>query len=320
MYPLKMIPEYKNYFWGGQSLKRNYNKTTNISPLAESWEISCHRDGRSLIANGEYAGMPLEKYLEKHPQAIGTKGLGLDRFSILFKLIDANESLSLQVHPSDEYAMRVENDSGKTEMWIVLDCQKGAKLAYGFKTAITKEQFREKINDNTILDVVNFLPVKKGDVFLVMAGTLHSIGKGMVVAEIQQSSNTTYRVYDYGRKGLNGKPRRLDMDKALDVLNLAAAVPTVAPNSVSRREGCEITKLTDCQYFHVENLALSGTCRFVLGEESFAGLFCAEADRFVSLDSMHGAITLKKGDTVFLPAGFGEYILRGNAELISMGI
>jgi len=314
MQPMKLSPAFVDYLWGGERLKTDYNKKTDMVPLAESWELSCHKDGNSILPDGT----TLSVYIKKHPEAVGTRGAEFAYFPILFKLIDAKGDLSLQVHPNDEYALRVEHEYGKTEMWIVLDCEPGAKLIHGFKKSITKQEFREKIADNTILDVVNYVPVKKGDVFFIESGTLHGIGKGIVIAEIQQNSNTTYRVYDYGRLGADGKPRPLHIDKALDVTNTDAYQVTNSSYPQRTVGGCTIATLADCRYFKAERMELDGECILDVDDGSFVGLFCAEGN--VVLKTEQTALQLIKGDTVFLPAGMGEYTLQGKAQLISMGV
>ena len=179
-YPMRLHPAFKDNLWGGDRLKKDYHKQTELTPLAESWELSCHKDGCSTIGNGPYAGKSLADYLREFPDAAGIHGQEFPAFPILFKLIDAKDNLSIQVHPDDAYAMRVEGEYGKTEMWVVLDCQPGSKLVYGFKEPVTKEIFQAHIEQNTLMDLVNEVEVHKGDVFFIASGTLHAIGKGIV--------------------------------------------------------------------------------------------------------------------------------------------
>ncbi|MGN0552633.1 MAG: type I phosphomannose isomerase catalytic subunit, partial [Oscillospiraceae bacterium] len=210
MYPLKLKPAFKDYLWGGTKLRDVYGKDCSFDKVAESWELSCHKDGNSVIDNGEAKGMTLAEYIEKKGKAIlGKNCERFENFPVLIKLIDAKDNLSVQVHPDNEYAMRVEGEYGKTEMWYIVDCDEGAELIYGFKGNVSKEEFAERIKNNTLLEITNSVPVKKGDVFFIRSGTLHAIGKGILIAEIQQNSNTTYRVYDYGRVGADGKTRPL---------------------------------------------------------------------------------------------------------------
>ena len=317
-YPMRLHPAFKDNLWGGDRLKKDYHKQTELTPLAESWELSCHKDGCSTIENGPYAGKSLADYLREFPDAAGIRGQEFPAFPILFKLIDAKDNLSIQVHPDDAYAMRVEGEYGKTEMWVVLDCQPGSKLVYGFKEPVTKEIFQAHIEQNTLMDLVNEVEVHKGDVFFIASGTLHAIGKGIVIAEIQQSSNTTYRVYDYGRKDANGNPRALHIEKALDVTNLEPYHPQKNHDPVRQEGGAKVETLADCRYFHTDRIHLSGETRRTVDEESFEGIFCAEGTAVLCADET--ALTLQKGDTVFLPAGMGTYTLRGEAMCLSMRV
>ena len=205
LYPLKLNAAFKDYLWGGTRLRDEFNKQTDIDPVAESWELSCHHDGQSIISNGEFSGKTLAQYIETvGKQVIGTKAPKDKDFPILIKFIDAKQSLSVQVHPDDKYALLHEGESGKTEMWYVMDATPDATLIYGFTHEISHQEFERRIKDNTLLEVCNQVPIKKGDVFFIEAGTLHAIGAGALIAEIQQSSNSTYRVYDYGRVGKDG--------------------------------------------------------------------------------------------------------------------
>ena len=216
---LKLIAPCKDYIWGGNRLREEYGKKLDSDKIAESWELSCHKDGQSVIDGGEFDGKTLSEFIEKKGRiaVLGTNCERFEYFPILIKLIDAKDNLSVQVHPSNEYALKVEGEYGKTEMWYIVDCNEGAELLYGFKHEISRDEFAERIKNNTLLEVANNVPVHKGDVFFIESGTLHAIGKGILIAEIQQNSNTTYRVYDYGRVGKDGKPRELHIEKALDV-------------------------------------------------------------------------------------------------------
>lgn len=317
-YPMKLQPVYKDNLWGGERLKTAYNKQTTMTPLAESWELSCHKDGSSVIANGPCAGMSLVSYLERNPEAAGTRGRDFPAFPILFKLIDAKDDLSVQVHPDDDYARRVEGEYGKTEMWIVLECEPGAKLVYGFRQKMDRETFRRRIANQTLMEAVNEVPVHKGDVFFIPAGTLHAIGKGIVIAEIQQNSNTTYRVYDYGRLDANGNPRELHIEKALDVTHLEGYHAEQKDYPTRKETGGTVTLLADCPYFRTERITLEGCMARTVDSDSFEGMFCAEGAALLRMGTEEW--TLQKGDTLFLPAGLGAYALEGGAVCISMGV
>ena len=199
---LKLKPSGKDYIWGGHKLVDNYGKEMTGDRLAETWELSCNPDGPSFVANGEDAGKTLRQYIEEHgKKVLGTNCERFEDFPILTKFIDAQDNLSIQVHPDNEYALKNEGQYGKTEMWYVVDAEEGACLYHGFNREISKDEFAKRIEEDTLLEVLNKVPVHKGDVFFIEAGTIHAIGKGLIIAEIQQNSNVTYRVYDYGRVG-----------------------------------------------------------------------------------------------------------------------
>ena len=258
MYPMKLIAPLKDYIWGGTKLKTAFGKKTDLEKVAESWQLSCHKDGSSIIENGEYAGKTLPEYIEAAgKEVLGTDCASFEYFPILIKLIDAKDNLSVQVHPDNEYAMRVEGEYGKTEMWYIVDCEPGATLLYGFQHEISKEEFARRIADNTLLEVTNAVTVHKGDCFFIEAGTLHAIGKGILIAEIQQNSNTTYRIYDYGRLGNDGKPRPLHVEKAKDVTRLCPPTrPTRPEGSPVDCGGYTTCLLSSCEYFTVHALSL----------------------------------------------------------------
>lgn len=221
----------------------------------------------------------------------------------------------MQVHPDNDYAMRVEGEYGKTEMWYIVDCEPGATLIYGFKHAISKEEFEKRIADNTLLEVCNQVPVHKGDVFFIASGTLHAIGKGIIICEIQQNSNTTYRVYDYGRLGKDGKPRELHVKKAIDVTNLEPVKERPhldAPIDIFA--DTEARLLASCEYFMVYELEIDGTSHLTAGEDSFQSFIVLDGS--VQLRAGDAELTFKKGETSFLPAGLGAYTLMGKARLV----
>ena len=316
MYPMKLIAPLKDYLWGGTRLRDEYGKETQMAKVAESWELACHRDGMSVIANGAAAGQPLADWIAAGGVGVlGTKAARFPYFPLLIKLIDAHDNLSVQVHPNDDYALRVEGEYGKTEMWYVMDAAPGAELLYGFQHEITKAEFRRHIEERTLLDVVRHVPVQKGDVFFIPAGTLHAIGKGILICEIQQNSNTTYRVYDYGRIGTDGKQRELHIEKALDVTCLApAAQYTAVGTDASICTGAKSRLLAACDYFTVYHLVIDGACVLPVGDDSFQCLTLLSGNLTLRTDT--DALSLQKGESVFLPAGMGACRLTGTAELI----
>ena len=314
MYPLLLSAPIKDFLWGGTKLLDEYGFKAECEKAAEAWVLSCHKNGESIVKNGEFSGLPLSEVLEKWGErGIGKKAAQFPYFPLLIKLIDAKDRLSIQVHPDDEYALKNEGEYGKTEMWYVVDCEEDAKLVYGFNRNISKEEFERRIKDNTLTSVCNVVPVKKGDVFFIEAGTLHAIGKGILIAEIQQNSNTTYRVSDYGRLGADGKPRPLHIEKALDVTETTP--PTKEYGDVGELTLYPfgmVRSLAKCDLFTTDLLSLSGT----------AGLY--EKDSFMSLLILDGKANLsyplgnmnvKKGDSVLIPANM-KVILSGDAQVI----
>lgn len=312
MKPFRLSAPCKDYLWGGEKL-REYGKISDKDIIAESWELSCHPDGESVIADGEYAGMTLTAFLAEHPEAMGTNCDRFDRFPVLVKLIDARDNLSVQVHPDDDYALTHEGEYGKTEMWYIVEAEEGAELIYGFKESITKEEFRRAIEEDTLLDKVNTVPVKKGDVFFIEAGTLHAIGKGILIAEIQQNSNTTYRVYDYGRIGADGKPRELHAEKALDVTNLK---PAGSCCTFPKNGGWQL--LAHCDYFYTSCTELDTFCELGSDETSFVHILVLEGEAVLTAESCE--IPLKKGTSVFVPAGTGACRIKGKCKFINTSV
>ena len=296
---LKLKPACKDYLWGGDKLRTDFGVDSDLHPLAEAWVLSCHPDGPSVIAEGPCRGMTLADYIAQNgKQILGTDCEKFADFPILTKLIDAKGNLSIQVHPSNEYALEHEHQYGKTEMWYILDCEPGAFLYYGFDHEISKEEFERRIQDNTLTEVLNAAPVHKGDVFFIPSGTLHAICQGIVIAEIQQNSNVTYRVYDYGRVGADGKPRALHIRQALDVTELT---PPKAQDFGPH--------LGQCEYFTVDGR--EGSWGEEACEKSFVSLLFVEGEGSVSCGGE--TLAVKKGDSVFLPAGSGAFTVRGDA-------
>lgn len=310
---MKLNPSFKDYIWGGHKLVEAYHKAYDGDILAESWELSCHPDGPSVIANGTYEGKTLEEYIHICGESVlGKNCRRFQDFPILIKLIDARDNLSIQVHPGNSYALKNEGQYGKTEMWYIADCKEGAFLYYGFAKEIDKEEFAERIRSNTLLEVLNKVPVQKGDVLFIEAGTIHAIGKDIVIAEIQQNSNVTYRVYDYGRVDKNGKTRDLHIEKALAVTN---RVPIIKSRSCSPH-------IASCDYFTVDKLNLDGrimqkVCGMV-GDDSFVHLIILEGDGIIQCGGEE--LSFRKGDSLFLPAGSGEYQITGTCEALVTSI
>ncbi|MBE6023127.1 MAG: class I mannose-6-phosphate isomerase [Cellulosilyticum sp.] len=310
----KIQPVYKDYIWGGNKLKEAYGKESDLDIVAESWELSTHPSGICEIEiDGEKKSLA-EYIKENGKKVLGTKSMTEDELPILIKLIDARDNLSVQVHPDDDYAKVYENDLGKTEMWYVLEAEEGAQLVYGFKKDLSKETFKAAIEENTLSELLNYVEVHKGDVFFIKPGTMHAIGKGIVIAEIQESSNVTYRVYDYGRVGTDGKPRELHIDKALEVTQFNKAEELSTPYVMKMLEGVSIGTLASCPYFTVKRIQLEKEMHVLASEESFHDLLIVEG----TVEIVEGSKKWigKKGDSFFVPAGSGNYTISGQGELI----
>ena len=322
--PFMLYPASKNYLWGGSRLNDDFNFGLPVYPLAEAWVCSTHPDGESYADSEK-----LSEALKAYPEYLGTHALqltcGKPELPILIKLIDAKRDLSVQVHPDDEYAKK-EGQWGKTEMWYVLAAKPGAELVYGFNRDVDAKQIKEAVENGTIGSLLNHIPVRKDDLFFVKPGTVHAIGAGCLIAEIQQSSNLTYRLYDYGRVGKDGKPRELHLEKALDVANLkSSAAPRQPMRVLKYKNGCASELLTRCKYFQVERLLLNTEGRklaeFQTGKNSFHALLCTDGCGNISGDGTDGEnfnLNFFKGDCVFVPAESIPLKLHGRAQILDV--
>lgn len=314
MYPLLLKPVFKDYIWGGNRLKSEFGFETAEKNIAEAWVLSCHKNGESEIENGEYKGKKLSEVLKKWGIITADSFNGqMPYFPLLIKLIDAKEKLSVQVHPNDEYAFLNEKEFGKTEMWYIIDAEPNAEIIYGFKKDITKEEIKSHILNGTLTDVCNYVPVKKGDAVIIPAGTLHAIGKGILIAEVQQNSNTTYRVFDYGRTDVNGNLRELHIGKALDVVNTEKSEElSVEAYEYSEHNGMLERELAKCKYFTVKLLNLDGTVN-ITPEHNFASVLVLNGN--LQIHYGDNVLNVKKGHNIFIPGGI-TVEFNGNAELL----
>ena len=296
---VKLKPAEKDNLWGGNKLKEKYGKKTDLTPLAETWELSYHKDGECTVPDGR----TLKEAASE--EDLGKNSLDFPFFPTLIKFIDAESDLSVQVHPSDDYALANENSFGKTEMWYIVEASEGAGIYLGFKRDVTKEELEMGIADGSLTDLMNFFPVKAGESYFIPSGTIHAIGKGTLISEIQQNSNLTYRVYDWGRVDKNGKGRELHIEKAKKVTNLSKFVNKDLHIPVNGGEIIGVSK-----YFTVTKIALSGKTEIAKDKASF---------RAISAMSGSGSIdgqSFSQGDTFFIPAGDGKIELNGEAVLI----
>ena len=258
----------KDYLWGGTLLKERYGKGGDLDIVAESWELSTHPDGLTKLSGGEES---LRDYLKAHPAAGGAKVNSEGDLPVLVKLIDARKPLSVQVHPDDAYAARV-GQRGKTELWHVLDATPDAYLYLGLNTPVSREELEGRIADNTVEEILKKVPVHAGESYYIPAGTLHAIGAGCLIYEVQQSSNLTYRVYDYGRVGADGKPRQLHIEDALAVTNLNLVDTT--PPCGNAADGTIVA----CPYFTLREVVAAGRMEISAPCDSFCHLLCVEGE------------------------------------------
>lgn len=300
-----LSPACKDYLWGGSTLKTKYAKQFDGPILAETWELSCHEDGLSVIASGPFAGQTLKDYLAAHPQAAGSAASRFEHFPVLIKLIDAAKNLSVQVHPDNAFARAHEAQDGKTEMWYVIDAAPGAYLYYGVAHPMNRRQLDEAIRTNTLCEHLRKVEVHRGDVFFLPPGTIHAIGAGVLVAEVQQTSNLTYRVYDYGRVDADGHPRALHIEKACQVATLHPIRPLHSFDG----------HLGKCKYFTVDLLSVDGRELFCTDGTSFHSLLLLSGEAEVCADGQD-PVKLRAGDSLFVGADTGAYTFSGRCEVL----
>lgn len=297
---MKLRPALKSYLWGGTRLKARYGRDNGNATIAESWEVSVHPDGPSRIDGGTLAD-----YLSAHPDAVDREGSPLP---VLIKYIDAQQKLSVQVHPSDAYARRVEGDNGKTEMWYIIDADEGAGIYCGFRRDTSREEFLAALKEERLPSLLNFIPVKRGDAYLIPAGTVHAIGAGCFICEVQESSNVTYRVYDYGRRDATGALRPLHLEKALEVMNFSVFSDETGRGKPQTLAGGTLQLLTACGHFTAERLSLDGTFSRT-DESSFTAVNILEGEGKACGEPFAA------GDSFFIPRGTA-CVLTGRAEAI----
>ena len=326
---IKMVPACKDYLWGGERLAELYQYKACGEMIAESWGLSAHPAGCSLVKGGEYDGLPFDKYLrEVGKEVLGWKCQPYERFPILVKFIDAKDKLSVQVHPDDDFALEHENEYGKNEMWYVVDCEEGAGIYCGFNRDVTKEEVRRRVEDNSILEILNWIPAKKGDVFFIKAGTVHAIGAGMLVCEIQQSSNCTYRLYDFDRRDKFGHRRELHLEKALSVLSYKKYEPADVRKTGSELSEAETgrvpgefgqggTLLGRCKYFESFLYRIFGEQIVAMDPNSFCSLICISGKGRIGATSVAAEeVEFAAGDSIFIPACEGRLQITGECEFI----
>ena len=295
---MKLIPTGKDYLWGGTRLRKEYGKKIDLNPLAETWECSVHPDGPSYVANGIYKGQTLAEVLSAHPEYLGTK-VENGKLPVLVKFIDAKKDLSVQVHPNDEYARAHEGDNGKTEMWYVIDAKPGAGLYSGFSKQITPAEYVERIKNNTITDVLQFHEVKSGDVFFLPAGRIHAICEGILIAEIQQSSDITYRIYDYDRRDAQGNARELHIEQSIDAVDFKMYDNLRTDYAAKNNDAVGLVK---CPYFETNLIEVDKSVKRSVSEHDSFVIYMCMGGKVRLTDSNGYTIFLHQGQTALIPA------------------
>ncbi|MBQ6553309.1 MAG: class I mannose-6-phosphate isomerase [Clostridia bacterium] len=308
---LKLKPVFKEMIWGGGKLGTIYGKPIPSDRTGESWEAAEHKNGCSLVDGGKYDGMKITEALSDM-DGMGSLNAGAEKFPLLIKFIDANDKLSVQVHPDDAYAAELEQgELGKTEMWYILDAAPGAKLIYGFDRDVTREEYAEAIKEGRLNELLNVVDARKGDVFFIPAGRVHAICDGLLIAEIQQNSDTTYRLFDWNRVDKNGNPRQLHIEKGVKVSDVASSKGREYTTPLEYAAGdAEISVLAMCRYFAAERVSVSGKAKFECGSGSFSIFTVLEGEGGIA------GSAAKAGDSFIMPAGFGGYAVTGEITYI----
>lgn len=308
--PLFMEPIYKDYIWGGTRLKEYLKKDIKTETAAESWEMSTNDAGLSKIQTGQTLKELFEDLSIKE-EIFGTKTKNVKEPPLLIKFIDAKDNLSVQVHPDDEYALKYENDKGKTEMWYVMDCDENAKIICGIKESIKQEEIANIIHTGKIREILNEVSIHKGDVIFIPSGTIHAILKGTLICEIQQNSNLTYRVYDWDRIGKDGKPRELHIEKAIDVIkqDLKQKIVTTSNQKLDTSNN-----VITCDYFKVDTISIGSKYKQISSPETFEAIMVVEGNGKIQTNGKE--YTIKLGDSFIIPASLGEYEIEGNIKLL----
>lgn len=318
--PLKLRPVPKNILWGGSRLKKMYGKSAPFDKIAESWELTIRDEGISVIDGGENDGSTLLEYISR--DFLGTVGTAANggTFPLLIKFIDAEDDLSVQVHPDDRYAASNKGESGKTEMWYIISADEGAELIYGVCSSIRGDEFKRAVRDGSAERYLRRVPVHAGDVFFIPSGQVHAICKGILLAEIQQNSNTTYRIYDYNRTGADGKKRELHIEKALDSIkffsdeDIYALRFEDAPGRSAAHPNGEV--LCNCKYFRVSAFDLNGCITFNVDERSFLSLLFIDENSSAEVSTSVSSVHAHGGDSIFIPAGCGEVTVFGHGKFL----
>ncbi len=308
LYPLVFAPVYKDFIWGGDRIIRRYNRLAPLGIYAESWEISDRSEGMSLVVNGPLAGRSLHALVQSYGTYLLGTAAASGRFPLLTKILDARERLSVQVHPDDESAQKVGGEP-KTEIWYVLDADPGALVFAGLKPGTTAEHFRRALQTGAVTDLLNAIPVLAGDVVSIPGGRVHAIGAGCLMLEVQQNSDTTYRVFDWNRLGHDGKPRELHVDRALEVMRWNDAVPARLPAPAGAADEGIVYERFVSPYFRLDQVTVRAPLACATGERSFHILFIEEGAVNVTASGM--TVAAGPGMTLLIPAALGVYEIAG---------
>lgn len=310
LYPMRLSALPMERLWGGDKLGKFYNKNCE-SGTGETWELSVREKEKSVVSNGMLAGKTLYDVVDADKSLVGERFAG-GEFPLLIKFIDAADDLSVQVHPDDEYAAKVENDVGKTEMWHIVEAEPGAKLVYGLADGVTVEDFARAVREGKTQAALKYVEVHAGETYFIPAGLVHAIGGGILLAEVQQNCDLTYRVYDFDRLDKNGKPRELHTEKAIECVKCFTDAEIDAVRYARGRGDAET--LADCPYFKVSRLEVNGTRDVEATKESFVSLLCVNGRGKLIFDGAEYEIC--RGDSYFLPAGLGISTFEGEMTVI----
>lgn len=307
MYPIKFENLYYDKIWGGRDLE-SFRDNLPKGNVGESWDIACHKNGMGIVANGELKGKTFKEIIDIYGEKLLGEDLKNKEFPLLVKLINSKDKLSVQVHPNDEYARRVENSLGKTEAWYVVDAKPGASLIVGTKNC-DKETFKKAIKNNTTEKYLNKINVKKGDCFLIKSGMVHAICEGVIIAEIQQSSDITYRIYDYGR------PREIHVEKSLDVIDFNLSTINEGIKVLEKFNGYERGVLCSNEYFTIEKYIIDKKIEESSDLNKFFIFTCVDGNGQIKCKN-GSQVTINKGDSILIPASLGEYLIEGKLTLL----
>lgn len=306
MYPIRFKNLYYEKIWGGRDLE-SFRSNLPQGDIGESWDIACHQNGMGIVENGEFKGLDFNELINRLGKDLVGEKVSKDKFPLLLKLINSKDKLSVQVHPGDEYAAKYENEFGKTEAWYVMDAKEGASLIVGTKDC-SKEDFEKAIKENKVEDCLNKIEVKKGDCFLINSGLVHAICEGVIIAEIQQNSDVTYRVYDYGR------PREIHVKKALDVIDFSLEATNLRNNESIEKDGYSYSILTKNQYFGLEKIEVKEEYKDISDKNRFYIITSVDGNGIIEGKNFKEEI--KMGDSYLIPASLGEYKVKGQVTLL----